>query len=183
MPDRDEASPHPCQVDLQLCPTARICLIPTTHASAKHEDSAGLDGQQQAIDKAPKSAAVRPVAFPDEILPDVIEHLERYAGAGRDGHVSLGPQGGQLRRSNLRDDWIKARKDAGIAADVHFHDLRHTGNNLVAATASTRELMTRMGHSTARAALICQHMTADGDRAIADRLGAMIRKQQGNTGT
>ncbi|MFF8716426.1 tyrosine-type recombinase/integrase [Streptomyces sp. NPDC015184] len=133
------------------------------------------------FDKAPKSAAgVRPVAFPDEILADVIEHLERYAGAGRDGHVFLGPQGGQLRRSNFRDDWIKARKGAGIAADVHFHDLRHTGNNLIAATASTRELMTRMGHSTARAALIYQHMTADRDRAIADRLGAMIRQRQGD---
>lgn len=104
----------------------------------------------------------------------------RYAGAGRDGHVFLGPQGGQLRRSNFRDDWIKARKDAGIAADVHFHDLRHTGNTLVAAGASTRELMTRMGHSTARAALIYQHMTADRDRAIADRLGAMIRQRQGD---
>lgn len=136
------------------------------------------------FDKAPKSAAgVRPVAFPDEILADVIEHLECYAGAGRDGHVFLGPQGGQLRRSNFRDDWIKARKDAGIAADVHFHDLRHTGNTLAAAGASTRELMTRMGHSTARAALIYQHMTADRDRAIADRLGSMIRQRQGDAGT
>lgn len=136
------------------------------------------------FDKAPKSAAgVRPVAFPDEILADVIEHLERYAGAGRDGHVFLGPQGGQLRRSNFRDDWIKARKDAGIAANVHFHDLRHTGNTLAAAGASTRELMTRMGHSTARAALVYQHMTADRDRAIADRLGSMIRQRQGDAGT
>lgn len=40
-----------------------------------------------------------------------------------------------------------------------------------------------MGHSTARAALIYQHMTADRDRAIADRLGAVIRKQQGDAGT
>ncbi|MET7858440.1 tyrosine-type recombinase/integrase [Streptomyces sp. NPDC005318] len=135
------------------------------------------------FDKAPKSAAgVRPVAFPDEILADTIEHLERYAGVGRDGHVFLGPQGGQLRRSNFRDDWIKARKDAGIAANVHFHDLRHTGNTLAAAGASTRELMTRMGHSTARAALIYQHMTADRDRAIADRLGSMIRQRQGDAG-
>ncbi|MFC7871430.1 hypothetical protein ACFUS2_09825 [[Kitasatospora] papulosa] len=77
----------------------------------------------------------------------------------------------------------QARKAAVISADVHFHDLWHTGNNLVAATASTRELMTRMGHSTARAALIYQHMTADRDRAIADRLGSMIRKQQGEAGT
>lgn len=132
------------------------------------------------FDKAPKSAAgVRPVAFPDEILHDVTEHLERYAGAGRDGHVFLGPQGGRLRRSNFRDDWTTARAKAGISSEVHFHDLRHTGNTLVAAGASTRELMTRMGHSTARAALIYQHMTADRDRAIADRLGVMIRQRQG----
>ncbi|WP_392670206.1 integrase [Streptomyces sp. LN785] len=39
-----------------------------------------------------------------------------------------------------------------------------------------------MGHSTARAALIYQHMT-DRDRAIADRLGSMIRKRQGDAGT
>ncbi|MHC5702388.1 tyrosine-type recombinase/integrase [Streptomyces tirandamycinicus] len=136
------------------------------------------------FDKAPKSAAgVRPVAFPDELLADVTEHLERYAGAGRDGHVFLGPQGGRLRRSNFRGDWIKARTKAGLSGDVHFHDLRHTGNTLAAAGASTRELMTRMGHSTARAALIYQHMTADRDRAIADRLGAMIRERPGGAGS
>ncbi|MFE3902857.1 hypothetical protein ACFXPY_21730 [Streptomyces sp. NPDC059153] len=43
------------------------------------------------------------------------------------------------------------------------------------AGASTRELMTRMGHSSSRAALIHQHMASDRDRAIADRLGAVIR--------
>ncbi|GGU89681.1 hypothetical protein GCM10010260_24940 [Streptomyces filipinensis] len=31
-----------------------------------------------------------------------------------------------------------------------------------------------MGHSSSRAALSYQHMTSDRDRAIADRLGAMI---------
>jgi integrase len=71
---------------------------------------------------------------------------------------------------------VKARKVEGVTAELHFHDLRHTGNTLAStAGASTRELMTRMGHSSARAALIYQHMTSDRDRAIADRLGAMIR--------
>lgn len=65
---------------------------------------------------------------------------------------------------------------AGVTAELHFHDLRHTGNTLAStAGASTRELMTRMGHSSSRAALIYQHMTSDRDRAIADRLGAVIR--------
>lgn len=133
------------------------------------------------FDKAPESdAGVRPVAFPTELLVDVESHLDSFAGPGRDGYVFLGPQGGQLRRSNFRDDWIKARAKAGITADVHFHDLRHTGNTLAAAGSSLRELMTRMGHSTSRAALIYQHMVNDRDREIADRLGEMIRKTRGD---
>ncbi|WP_398698521.1 tyrosine-type recombinase/integrase [Streptomyces cellostaticus] len=109
------------------------------------------------------------------------QHLDAYAGSGRDGHVFLGPKGGRLRRSNFRDDWIKARTKAGITADVHFHDLRHTGNTLAASGASLRELMTRMGHSTPRAALIYQHMVNGRDREIADRLGSMIRMERGDT--
>ncbi|SOD85873.1 tyrosine-type recombinase/integrase [Streptomyces sp. Ag109_G2-15] len=133
------------------------------------------------FDKAPKSnAGVRPVAFPSELLQDVTQHLDAYAGPGRDGHVFLGPRGGRLRRSNFRDDWIRARTEAGITADVHFHDLRHTGNTLAASGASLRELMTRMGHSTPRAALIYQHMVNGRDREIADRLGSMIRKERGD---
>ncbi|WP_406008400.1 site-specific integrase [Streptomyces sp. NBC_00637] len=129
------------------------------------------------FDKAPKSAAgVRAISFPAELLDDVTGHLEQFAAPSRDGHVFVGPQGGQLRRSNFRDDWVAARKAAGVTSELHFHDLRHTGNTLAStAGASTRELMTRMGHSSSRAALIYQHMTSDRDRAIADRLGAMIR--------
>ncbi|MEV6179764.1 tyrosine-type recombinase/integrase [Streptomyces sp. NPDC052015] len=133
------------------------------------------------FDKAPKSAAgIRAISFPAELLDDVTRHLEQFAAPGRDGNVFVGPRGGQLRRSNFRDDWITARDAAGVSAELHFHDLRHTGNTLAStAGASTRELMTRMGHSSSRAALIYQHMTSDRDRAIADRLGAMIREGGG----
>ncbi|QDN91239.1 phage integrase family protein [Streptomyces sp. S1D4-23] len=41
--------------------------------------------------------------------------------------LAVGPQGGQLRRSNFRDDWVQAGKAAGVRAELHFHDLRHTG--------------------------------------------------------
>ena len=57
---------------------------------------------------------------------------------------------------------------------LHFHDLRHTGNTLAAATgASTRELMARMGHASAEAALRYQHATRERDQAIAAGLAAM----------
>ncbi|WP_405018035.1 site-specific integrase [Kitasatospora sp. NBC_00070] len=133
------------------------------------------------LTKSPKSqAGFRPVAFPADIVPDLVHHLEHHAAAGQDGRFFVGPRGGRLRRSNFRDDWIAARTKAGVTEDVHFHDLRHTGNTLASQSgASTRELMTRMGHSTAKAALNYQHMTSDRDRAIADKMGEAARKALG----
>jgi integrase len=59
--------------------------------------------------------------------------------------------------------------------DLHFHDLRHTGGTLAAATgASLKELMA-LGHSSTRAALIYQHATRDRDQAIAEALGDLAR--------
>jgi integrase len=67
---------------------------------------------------------------------------------------------------------------AGLPAGFHFHDLRHTGNNLAAASgASTRELMHRMGHGTMRAVLIDQHATGERDREIADALQFRIERE------
>ncbi|MDQ0961138.1 integrase [Streptomyces sp. B4I13] len=81
--------------------------------------------------QAPKSAAgVRAISFPAELLDDVTRHLDQFAAPGRDGHVFVGPRGGLLRRSNFRDDWVSARKAAGVTSELHFHDLRHTGNTL-----------------------------------------------------
>ena len=74
---------------------------------------------------------------------------------------------------------------SGYPPGFHFHDLRHTGNQLAAnAGASTRELMHRMGHGSMRAALISQHATTDRDRVIADALGDLIAARgMGRTGT
>jgi hypothetical protein len=63
--------------------------------------------------------------------------------------------------------------------DLHFHDLRHTGGTLSAATgASLKELMARLGHSSVRAAMMYQHATRDRDRVIALALGDLIRQAE-----
>ena len=63
----------------------------------------------------------------------------------------------------------------GLPVGFHFHDLRHTGNQLTAASgATTRELMHRMGHGSMRAALIYQHATSARDRSIATALSALV---------
>ena len=99
-----------------------------------------------------------------------------FAQPGDGGLVFIGPQGGRLRRSTFRRTWTKARESVGLP-DLHFHDLRHTGNTMTAGQgASLRELMERMGHSSARAALIYQHATQERDEAIAAGMGTMLRR-------
>jgi integrase len=67
-------------------------------------------------------------------------------------------------------------RNAVSLPDLHFHDLRHTGNTMVAARgASLRELMERMGHSSTRAALIYQHATRERDEAIAAGMGKLLK--------
>ncbi|WP_250304165.1 site-specific integrase [Streptomyces sp. NBC_01387] len=127
--------------------------------------------------KAPKSAAgVRTVAFPDSLTESLAAHLDAYAEPGRTGLVFTGARGGQLRRNNFRRLWLRALRTTGLG-DVHFHDLRHTGNTLAATGgATTRELMQRMGHSSVRAALIYQHLVNGRDHAIAAHVDEQIRK-------
>ena len=94
--------------------------------------------------------------------------------------VFRGPLGASLRRNNFHRSvhWSKIVVEAGLPAGFHFHDLRHTGNNLAAASgASTRELMYRMGHGSMRAALIYQHATSQRDREIADALQKLIERE------
>ncbi|MFJ2561845.1 tyrosine-type recombinase/integrase [Streptomyces sp. NPDC087568] len=137
------------------------------------------DGQREI--KAPKSAAgKRTVSIPAAIVPDIRDHLARYAESGSDGRVFVGAKGATPRRNHFNRVWRKACSQVGIKG-LHFHDLRHTGNTLAASTgASTRELMARMGHSTARAALIYQHASADRDRLIADALSGLVDKGRRN---
>ena len=93
-----------------------------------------------------------------------------------DSLVFTGSRGGVLRRSNFRRavKWPQTVEALGVPG-LHFHDLRPTGNTHAAATgASLRDLMDRMGHDSARAALIYQHKTAAAGRAIADALSAQI---------
>ena len=86
----------------------------------------------------------------------------------------VGPKGGPLRRGNFSGVWRLIAREAGLE-QLRFHDLRHTGNTLAAITgASTKELMTRMGHSSTRAALGYQHATEERERLIATKLSEMI---------
>jgi integrase len=123
--------------------------------------------------KDPKSAAGRRgIPIPDELLDEMKHHLAEYADPGASGRVFVGPKGGKLRRQNFRKIWLKALAKSGVQP-VHFHDLRHTGNQFAADEGATiRDLM---GHSSPRAAMIYLHISESRSRHIADKLSAQLR--------
>ncbi len=116
----------------------------------------------------PKSdAGHRTVTIPAALLPEIEAHLAEHAAPGKEGLVFCGRDGYPLNSASFYKAWHRALDEVGMT-DFHFHDLRHTGNTLAAATeASTKELMGRMGHSSPRAPLIYQHATQDRDAVIA----------------
>ena len=129
----------------------------------------------QLIEGPPKTdAGHRRIALPPHVIADLEAHLRQYVGNGNDDYVFTTAERTPLRRSNFnRRVWQPACRSIGLN-DFRFHDLRHTGNTLAASTgASTKELMSRMGHSSARAALIYQHATFDRDRSIAAALSEL----------
>jgi integrase len=146
-------------------------------------DSSAVESAQGISFGPTKTAAGRrSVAIPDVIVPELRWHLQRFAEPGPDGRVFVGPNGATPRRSNFNRIWRRAVTEAGVSAELHFHDLRHTGNTLAAATgASLRELMSRMGHASSRAALIYQHATSERDRVIADALNQLAQVSRPTT--
>jgi len=136
----------------------------------------------------PKSAAgVRTVHIPPHLLAELRAHMSAYPDPAS-SLVFTNGLGRPLTRGGFRTTWVKARDSVGLPT-FRFHDLRHTGNTLAAATgASTKELMARMGHASMRAALIYQHATADRDQAIAAALSRLATgdvadaEQEGRSG-
>jgi integrase len=129
----------------------------------------------------PKSeAGKRIVTLPAFLLADIAGHLEQFTAPGDNSLVFTGPKNAPLRRSNFSRAWRDAIAAAGLTG-FHFHDLRHTGNHIAAATgASLRELMGRMGHSSTRAALIYQHRTTERDRFIAAAMSEIVQTELGD---
>lgn len=134
---------------------------------------------------APKSrAGVRTIALPRFVQGEVSRHFDEFVPADPAALVFTGPTGAAIRRGNFNDlvKWSQVVAAIGVP-ELHFHDLRHTGNTLAAASrVSTRDLMVRMGHDSMHAALIYQHATSEADRAIADALEERFTARSDDSG-
>ena len=127
----------------------------------------------------PKSdASIRDVAIPPHLVPVIEAHLAKHVGTTRDSLLFPAVGGrGHLQPATLYRHWYKARASIN-REDLRWHDLRHSGAVLAAATgASLAELMARLGHSTPQAAMRYQHAAAGRDREIASLLSKLAANQ------
>ncbi len=136
----------------------------------------------------PKSAAgIRDVAIPPHLIPAIKDYLRARVNGragllfpAADGVSHMAPSSLYGRASTPhRTGWgfYHARQVAG-RPDLRWHDLRHTGAVLAASTGATlAELMARLGHSTAGAALRYQHAAAGRDAEIAAKLSEIAARQ------
>ncbi|MEH3141182.1 MAG: tyrosine-type recombinase/integrase [Mycobacterium kyogaense] len=146
------------------------------------EDSYGIVHVQRAVVRTddgfkvttPKSeAGARDVEIPPHLLPVIKNHLEKFTGSSDDSLLFPAASGEHLAPATLYRHYYKARAAAN-RKDLRWHDLRHSGAVLAAATgASLAELMARLGHSTPAAALRYQHAAQGRDRQIAKLLSGI----------
>jgi integrase len=123
----------------------------------------------------PKSdAGARDVAVPPHLVPYLQRHMDEFAPKP-DDLLFPAAHGGHLAPATLYRRFYTARERVG-REDLRWHDLRHSGAVLAAATgASLAELMARLGHSTPAAAMRYQHAAHGRDRQIAALLSKLAQ--------
>jgi integrase len=114
------------------------------------------------------------VAFPPHIGEQIKDHLRNYAQWGKDGLLVPTKNGEQYRPPTFLKAYFRKAREAAGRPDLRFHDLRHTGATIAAASDATlAELMQRLGHSTVSAELACQHAARGSDKRIAAQVSAI----------
>jgi integrase len=125
------------------------------------------------LNPSASDAGRRDVEIPPHLLPAIKDHLERFVGPQKDALLFPAAHGGHLAPASLYRQFYKARSVAK-RDDLRWHDLRHSGAVLAAATGATlAELMARLGHSTPGAAMRYQHAAQGRDRQIAKLLSKL----------
>jgi integrase len=129
-------------------PDTRVATISFPHLIVNEQGQELSDGTRHY--GPPKRVQAYEQFPPPHVVAEVEDHLLRWVGSSPTEVLFTGPKTTELYRATFNSAWNRARRAVGMEK-FHFHDLRHTGNTLAAGTgASTKELIARMGHASAR---------------------------------
>lgn len=118
-------------------------------------------------------AGTRDIHVPPHVAEKLREHLKRQTARGPENFVFTTNQGKRLSASTFTKQYKSAVAAVG-KPELRVHDLRHVGAVLAArAGATTKELMSRLGHTTPAMSMRYQHASADRDAAIARALSKL----------
>ncbi|WP_311553717.1 tyrosine-type recombinase/integrase [Propionimicrobium lymphophilum] len=114
-------------------------------------------------------SSIRTVYLPRFVVDVLAEHMATYTGKDPDALI-WSSEGKPIREATVSANYKKARTKAG-RPELRWHDLRHTGATLAyQAGGNVRDVQRRLGHATARAAMIYAHAADNGDKLLAQRL-------------
>ena len=178
MPLIEEFLPSRSGADTRLASQVRMSLAPAEPGSAPPSGRLDVLSGRWLVGEPKTDAGRRMVTLPAGVSRTLAKHLERFVPDGADALVFGTSSGGFLSPADFAQTFRRAVRAVGLPP-VRPHELRHTGATLAAATgASTKELMRRLGHSTAATALIYQHAADERDAEIARALDALLDGSQ-----
>lgn len=150
----------------------RITLRVRRGATTVHNPEAAV--HNQLVVGPPKTdAGIRDVTVPPHVAELLREHIKKHTGSGPEAFVFTTTRGRRLSQTAF----TKSVKN-GFAAigkpDMRVHDLRHVGATLAAqAGATTKELMSRLGHTTPGMAMRYQIAAQERDVKIAEAMSRL----------
>jgi integrase len=123
-------------------------------------------------------AGIRDVTVPPHVAQLLREHMKAHAGAGPEAFVFTTTRGKRLSQTAFTKSVKNGFASVG-KPDMRVHDLRHVGATLAAqAGATTKELMSRIGHTTPAMAMRYQIAAQERDALIADKLSELASGKQ-----
>ncbi len=133
---------------------------PKTRASIRR---VAIDAGTLGVLEALRAAQVELARFAEVPLPETAFVLSLEAG----GTAPMHPD-------TLTKAFAKARKAAGVAADIHLHSLRHFQATTLDAVISERQKQSRLGWSTVHMARHYTDAVGEEDRRAAEHVGRVL---------
>ncbi|MDO3298786.1 tyrosine-type recombinase/integrase [Mycobacteroides abscessus subsp. massiliense] len=118
-------------------------------------------------------AGIRDVTVPPHIAAQLRDHMKTHTGKGPESFVFTTTRGLRLSTTAFTKS-VKAGFATVGKGDMRVHDLRHVGATLAArAGATTKELMSRLGHTTPAMAMRYQIAAQERDAKIAEAMSRL----------